>query len=170
MKSWLLDDDSIVGLLRRAAASIASQVGLRLQAHGLTHAQWLPLLLLQHKRASSNAELASILQIDHGAMTRTLDRLEAKGFCRRNRSARDRRVVDLELTAEGLRALERTPDLMDGINEELLQGFTRDEAELLRKLLKRILGNGAGPATLLHGERSQQRPTSPHAGAAVFDS
>jgi hypothetical protein len=41
MKSWLLDDDNIVGLLRRAAASIASLIDPRLQAHGLTHAQWL---------------------------------------------------------------------------------------------------------------------------------
>jgi hypothetical protein len=64
--------------------------------------------------------------------------------------------VDLELTAEGLRALERAPDLMDGINEDLLRGFNRDEAELLRKLLKRILGNGARSATLLRGERSQR--------------
>jgi DNA-binding MarR family transcriptional regulator len=68
-------------------------------------------------------------------MTRTLDRLEAKGFCRRTRSVSDRRVVDLEITADGLRKMEHVPELMSGINAILLQGFTRHEIDLLRTLL-----------------------------------
>lgn len=147
-RSLLDDDNNIARLLRRSAACIASQVDLRLQPHGLTHAQWLPLLLLQYKQASTSAELASILQVDQGAMTRMLDRLETKGFCRRTRSLDDRRVINLKLTAEGLRALEHAPDLVSGVNATLLQGFTGHEVDLLRTLLRRIVHNGATPSPL----------------------
>ena len=81
-------------------------------------------------------------------MTRTLDRLEAKGFCRRRRSSDDRRVVNLELTAEGLRALDHAPELMSIIDATLLQGFSSDEVDLLRTFLRRILNNGASPLAL----------------------
>lgn len=148
MERPLLDDDNITRLLRRSAACIASQVDLSLQAQGLTHAQWMPLLLLQYKQASTSAELASILRVDQGAMTRMLDRLEAKGFCRRIRSIEDRRVVKLELTGEGLRALEHAPELMSAVNATLLRDFTSDEIDLLRTFLQRILKNGASKSTL----------------------
>ena len=44
------------------------------------------------------AELARIGCVDTGAMTRMLDRLEAKGLVRRSRCPKDGRVVQLELT------------------------------------------------------------------------
>jgi DNA-binding MarR family transcriptional regulator len=162
VERWLLDEDNIARLLRRSAVCIASQVDLRLQPHGLTHAQWLPLLLLQYKQASTSAELASILQIDQGAMTRTLDRLEAKGFCRRSRSLDDRRVVNLELTAEGQRALDHAPELMSGMNASLLQGFSSHEVDLLRTFLRRILSNGASPSPLraTKGRQAAERARS----------
>ena len=59
-----------------------------------------PLFLILQGRATTLAELSRELQIDAGALTRTLDRLEAKGLCRRERSTEDRRVVNLALTDE----------------------------------------------------------------------
>ena len=59
--------------------------------------------------ATTVAELARECQLDTGAMTRLLDRLEAKGLCRRVRSLADRRVVNIELTDEGRAAAEEVP-------------------------------------------------------------
>ena len=67
----------------------------------LTAMQWRPVAMLYRGRADTPAELARLTGTDTGAMTRTLDRLEAKGLLRRNRSQTDRRVVKLELTELG---------------------------------------------------------------------
>ena len=50
---------------------------------GPTFPQWLPLYKLHMGEATTVAELARECQLDTGAMTRLLDRLEAKGLCRR---------------------------------------------------------------------------------------
>ena len=60
-------------------------------------------------KATTVAELARECELDAGAMTRLLDRLEAKGLCRRVRSVTDRRVVNIELTDEGRAAAAQVP-------------------------------------------------------------
>ena len=91
-------DASVGWLMKRALMSLAQEADRRLSPKGITHAQWAALFMLARCRASTVAELARETQSDPGAMTRLLDRLEAKGFCRRQRSTEDRRVVRIELT------------------------------------------------------------------------
>ncbi len=87
------------------------------------------------------AALARELQVDAGALTRTLDRLEAKGLCRRERSAEDRRVVHLMLTPEGEKAAEPVPGILCDVSNAMLQGFSPAEWETLMGFLQRIVGN-----------------------------
>ena len=86
-------DESVGYLLRRLLGSMKQETDKRLEPHGLTNAQWEPLYRLRKGMASTVAELARELQTDPGATTRLLDRLEAKGLCKRIRSTEDRRVV-----------------------------------------------------------------------------
>src|SRR5438067_906227 len=97
----LQPNESVAYLMKRVIASIGAQADAELEPQGLTHAQWVPLFRLFLGHASSAAELAGACDLDAGAMTRTLDRLEAKGLIRRVRSAEDRRVVNLALTEDG---------------------------------------------------------------------
>src|SRR5439155_20019978 len=95
-------EESVAYLMKRIMLSIVSQADKRLDEHGLTSAQWGPLMRLQTVGgASTVAELARWLNVDAGAMTRLLDRLEKKNLCKRVRSTEDRRVVQVELTPEG---------------------------------------------------------------------
>jgi len=79
--------------------------------------------------------------LDTGAMTRLLDRLEAKGLCRRVRSLADRRVVNIELTDEGRAAAEQVPHILSRVQNEHLAGFNAAEWEQLKSYLRRILDN-----------------------------
>lgn len=109
---------------------------------GLTAHQWRPLLLIQHKGIDTPAELARSLGIDTGAVTRALDRLEAKGFLQRERDSADRRVVKIVLTDEGQRVTACIlPIIADTLNLHL-QGFSEDEFRMLLSLLKRMIANG----------------------------
>jgi DNA-binding MarR family transcriptional regulator len=134
--------ESLGWLLKRLQQSIAFQADQRLHKDGLTHAQWVPLLILRLSGPSPVANLARELDTDAGAMTRLLDRLEAKGLCLRERSSEDRRVVMLSLTEEGMRLTAKLTAVLADVFNAHLQGFSEDEWRLLLSLLQRMIANG----------------------------
>lgn len=131
--------ESMGYLMRRIVAHLGQEVERRMEPNGLTNAQWVPLLKLHLGQASTVAELARSCDLDAGAMTRLLDRLESKGLCRRIRSSEDRRVVNLELTPEGSEAAQAIPAVLSNIQNDYLVGFTVEEWETLKGYLRRIL-------------------------------
>ena len=139
-------DESVGWLMKRALMSMAQAADRRLEPKGITHAQWIALFMLQRCRASTVAELARETQSDAGAMTRLLDRLEAKGFCRRHRSTDDRRVVRIELTPEGELAAQEVPVVLTQVLNEHLAGFSKTEWSQLKDMLKRMVANGEAAA------------------------
>ena len=135
-------DESVGFMMRRIVGSIVHQVDKRLAAHDLTSAQWGPLLYLQRSGRCAAAELARAIQMDAGALTRLLDRLEKKGLCRRTRSTEDRRVVQVELTAAGEAAIEQVPAVLSEVLNAHLVGFSKAEWQTLKTLLQRMLTSG----------------------------
>lgn len=145
-------DESAAYLMRRILTLMAAQVDEALEASGLTHAQWMPLLKLHMGAPATVAEIARECQMDAGAMTRLLDRLEAKGLLSRVRSSEDRRVVNLELTKEGREAARHIPAVLCKVQNAFLQGFTVQEWQQLRGLLQRVHANGLA----LQGQTQEQ--------------
>ena len=135
-------EDSIGAVLKGVMGSITSQVDRRLVDHDLTHAQWVPLFKLAHGECNTVAELARTLQSDPGAMTRALDRLEAKGLVARVRSSEDRRVVNLELTEAGREVAAVVPAVLAEVLNLHLAGFSKEEWRALLGMLKRMRANG----------------------------
>lgn len=154
-------EESIGYLMRQALDRVAESIEFELEDDGLTSAQWLPLLRLLWRQGSTVAELARECRLDVGGMTRMLDRLEAKGLVRRVRSQQDRRVVNLELTAEGQAVAHKIPAVLCGVQNAHLRGFSEDEWQLLRTLLHRILDNAAA----IRAERSAQAGPEARGGA-----
>jgi DNA-binding MarR family transcriptional regulator len=134
-------EESIGYFMRRILSTVAQDIERELEHSGLTNAQWLPLFILARDRVKTGAELARECELDAGAMTRLLDRLEAKGLCRRERSLDDRRVVNLEITKEGRQAAKLIPKVLCGVHNAALAGFSVEEWTTLQQLLKRVLHN-----------------------------
>lgn len=135
-------DQSVGYLMKRVLSSVLAQADERLASLDLTHAQWLPLFKLAAKECHTVAGLARELELDPGAMTRSLDRLEAKGLVRRERSTEDRRVVNLVMTDEGRQVARQVPPVMAEVLNNHLQGFSEDEWKQLIALLTRMVANG----------------------------
>ena len=135
-------EESVGYLMRRITASIVQQADRRLGEHGLTSAQWGPLFKIRHAGTATVAELARAMQTDAGAMTRLLDRLEKKGLCKRVRSTEDRRVVMVELTADGEAAIAEVPAVLADVMNEHLAGFSKSEWLALKVYLRRMIENG----------------------------
>ena len=151
---------SVAYLMRRVMASIGQAVDRRLEALDLTNAQWVPLLKLHLGSAGTVAELARECGGDAGAMTRMLDRLEAKGLLKRVRSTEDRRVVNLELTDDGVQAARQIPGVLCEVQNEHLAGFSKTEWQALKGYLGRMLDNGQALPAL------QPAPSAAAAAAA----
>jgi DNA-binding MarR family transcriptional regulator len=138
----LAPDNSIGLLMKRVLQSVLLQIDRRLAEHDLTHAQWLPLYRIARGECDTMAALARDQALDPGAMTRALDRLEAKGLLRRERSVQDRRVVKLELTEAGHAASAHVPPVLAEVLNAHLAGFSEAEWRQLLSLLERMLING----------------------------
>lgn len=134
-------DESVGYLMRRILNLLSQQIDQHLESSGLTNAQWLPLLKLYTGKASTAAELARESMMDAGAMTRLIDRLEAKQLCQRVRSTDDRRIVRIELTDAGRAAARVIPGVLCDVQNAHLHGLTQGEWQTLKLLLQRVLGN-----------------------------
>lgn len=137
--------DGSMGYMMRRIISLMSQAIERdMEPAGLTNAQWVPLLKLHMRLASTVAELARECDLDAGSMTRLLDRLEGKQLVRRVRSSDDRRVVNIELTDAGRAAAQGIPEILCRVQNAHLAGFSADEWHTLTGYLRRILGTAQG--------------------------
>ncbi|MDM0046411.1 MarR family transcriptional regulator [Variovorax dokdonensis] len=135
-------DESIGYMMKRILAALSQTVETSICEPGQpTYPQWMPLHKLHVGNVNTVAELARECGLDAGAMTRLLDRLEAKNLCRRVRSVADRRVVNIELTDEGRAAAQEVPSILARVQNEYLAGFSVEEWEQLKGYLRRILEN-----------------------------
>ena len=135
---------SVGYLMRKVLSSILSQADARLAMHDVTYVQYLPLYKLLHcpDANATVATLARELEVDAGAMTRALNRLETKGLVQRQRSSTDRRVVHVLLTPEGRTVAAQVPGVLAEVLNGHLRGFSHAEWQQMLQLLQRMLANG----------------------------
>ena len=135
--------ESVGHLLFNVMTQMRREVERRMAQHGLTDAQWKPLWMIRTGRATTAIELAREMDIDAGAVTRMIDRLESKGLLERARSETDRRVVHLRLTDTGDTVAKKVPYVLAAVNNDFLRGFSEAEWKQVRRLLGRMVDNGA---------------------------
>jgi DNA-binding MarR family transcriptional regulator len=134
-------EESIGYLLRIALSRLKRDAEIELQAQGTTSEQALPLLAVSQGLCNTGADLARLYDMDPGAVTRMLDRIEAKGLIERVRRSDDRRVVELKLTVAGAALAARIPQVLSDTLNRVLRGFTRNEVETLKDMLRRVAMN-----------------------------
>ena len=134
--------ESMGHLLFQLMLSMRREIELRMAEHDLTDAQWKPLWMLKMGHAGTALELAREMAMDAGAITRMLDRLEAKGLVKRVRSETDRRVVNVQLTPEGEAVVEHIPHVLASVNNDFLRGFSKQEWQQFKDMCQRMLANG----------------------------
>jgi DNA-binding MarR family transcriptional regulator len=89
-------------------------------------------------RPSTIGEIAERLGLTPGAVTRTIDRLEAAGYVRRDPDPTDRRKILIVGVPERMREVTGLYDGMAQAWRDLLSGCTTAELEFLRGLLRHM--------------------------------
>jgi DNA-binding MarR family transcriptional regulator len=170
-----LEAGKSVGFLIKRCGGLMSQIAERRFAGGqVTFTQWMVLANLARFEHLTATALSAQTCHDMGALTRIVDDLEANGLVRRERSKRDRRVVQIALTPEGRRHLQAGKRLVVELLNSLLGPFSRQEVETLIALLQRMMARlqeaqeaegaeEAGPAPDAQGEPRSRRGLQPGA-------
>lgn len=108
--------------------------------HGVTGQQYNVLRIL---RGAGDAGMATLDIPDRmieraPGITRLLDRLEKKGWVRRQRCASDRRQVLCYITAEGLKLLGRLDRPVATLDDAMVRGLTVAEQARLVELVDKV--------------------------------
>lgn len=132
------DYDDILISLRKImrAADLYSQKLMK--ESGLTAPQLLVMQAIEKEGNPSTSALARHIAVSQATMTRIIDRLERAGLVRREKSSKDKRVVNIGLTDAGQAKLESAPE---ALQEEFLRRFRKLEdweQQMLKSSLLRV--------------------------------
>ncbi len=132
--------DGATFLLAQIGAHAAMRFAERLGEHNLTPPLVGVLRLLRISPGQSQQSLAERLGLLPGRLVPLLDDLEGRGLVRREPGRTDRRVNVLEITPDGVTALQTVASVMNEHEGSLLAGISAGERATLAGLLQRIAG------------------------------
>lgn len=136
-------DDRLVDSLVRCAFEVTAVLSRIGAENDLSLSQMRTLGILRDRRAAGITGLATHLGLDKSSMSGLVDRAERRGLVRRERSAVDRRAVDVVLTTEGSALVTRLYAELRASLAPLAEALAPEERTHLTELLESALGPGA---------------------------
>ena len=133
--------DSLDFLLHRVVLAHRNLIRHKMEELGLHRGQPPVLFALQMHDGIPNSELAEFLHITPATLTNKVKRMEKAGLVIRRRDPEDERISRVYMTENGrgiMNELHSSVMEREGI---LLEGFSDEEAELVKVLLRRVLNN-----------------------------
>ncbi|MCR5879033.1 MarR family winged helix-turn-helix transcriptional regulator [Phenylobacterium sp. J367] len=103
---------------------------------GLTHPQYLILLVMWEHRRCTMGDLRRALAMDTGAITPLVKRMEADGLLARTRDSKDERRVWVDLTERGWALRDDVAHVRQEVGRRL--PLSPDEISELRRVLQRL--------------------------------
>jgi DNA-binding MarR family transcriptional regulator len=132
-----LEDEAFVSVLRTAEAFLWREAEL-LKPYEVTQAQYNVLRILRGAGPEGLIcrEIGERMISRDPDVTKLLDRLEARGLVRRDRQEKDRRVIDVRITAGGLALLKEVDGPVLELTESLLGHLGERKLRALINLLE----------------------------------
>lgn len=113
--------------------------------HDLTYSQFVTIKRLAMDSSDGVTDLARWAQVNPGAMTRLLDKLETRGLLRRIADPSDRRALHIVLTDAGQAIWSDIQHCGERVRARAVQGMDDGEREQLFRLLNQVLQNLTPP-------------------------
>lgn len=125
-------------LLSQVGAFAANRFADRLAALSLQPSDVGILRLISVEPGLSQRTLAERLAVAPSRVVVLIDELEKKSLVSRERSTRDRRNYELQLTEEGREVMRRMREIGMAHENDLVGSLTSDEREALTRLLAKV--------------------------------
>lgn len=114
----------------------------RAAKYDISKGQWyfLNKLLLDHDGISQE-ELSDEMNVDSAHTTRAIKKMEESGLIFRKTDDQDARKKNVYVTKKAMSIKDDYQDIYEGLNEILLQDFSKEELEIIPTLLYKMRDN-----------------------------
>ena len=97
------------------------------------------LVVVRDNKTVTQSELAAVLKMQLPNLVKILSRMEEAGILKRKRSARDRRAVELSLSAAGERRADEASRIGQNFNARTLAALSKSEQTAFLQMLVRLV-------------------------------
>jgi DNA-binding MarR family transcriptional regulator len=109
------------------------------EALKLSPLEYAILVVVRDNKTVTQSELAAVLKMQLPNLVKILSRMEETGILKRKRSARDRRAVELSLSAAGERRADEASRLGQNFNARTLSVLSKAEQAAFLQMLVRLV-------------------------------
>lgn len=127
--------------LRRLSDEVHGRFERQLAEHGVTVSQWAVLITVYRGDATTTGEVARHVRIDVGAVSRLVDRLNAKGLMSREPDPTSRRTLRLTLTDAGRALAPRLAEIADRNDAHFFAHLDPDQRRQLEEWIRGLVGD-----------------------------
>lgn len=124
--------------LRRVSNAVSGGFAQSLHARHTSVAEWVLLRHLCERTQATPGEMAQILAMTRGAVSKIIDKLESKGWIRSRVNPEDNRGQLLSLSGAGRRVLPELAKIADHNDQKFFSCLDSGERANLRRLLGKI--------------------------------
>jgi DNA-binding MarR family transcriptional regulator len=129
--------------LRYVSNHVSQAFARKVEAHGVTVAEWVLMRQLLQEEALAPSRLAERMGMTRGAVSKLADRLIAKSLIVRTADPQDGRAQTLALTRTGRSMVPKLASLADANDAEFFDHLSpKDRAALLRTLREIVERHG----------------------------
>ena len=133
--------DPIGYLIGDVSRMIRTVYDRRVEPLGLTRAQWRVMTRLNRMKNCTQTELAIALEIEKPTLGKLIERLEAKGWVKRQPDSDDARSKIVCLTPAARPVLEEMQSEAEKVVMAIFAGVSQDDAKRLHRTLNNIKSN-----------------------------
>ncbi len=132
-------EDHLGYWLRCVSNQVSGNFARALDAQKTSVAEWVLLSHLYNRPQATAGELAQVLTMTRGAVSKIVDKLEAKNWITCRISTEDTRVRLLSLTSRGRRTFPHLAKIAGRNDDEFFACLNSDERASLRRTLQKLV-------------------------------
>src|SRR3954470_22744548 len=102
------------------------------------------LIELRDRGELTQQSLCGQLHLDPTNLVAILNELEDRGYATRRRDPEDRRRHIVQVTAKGLKVIDKVSEVMSSVDDDLMAGFDAGEREQVARLLAAMWNRSGG--------------------------
>jgi MarR family transcriptional regulator, lower aerobic nicotinate degradation pathway regulator len=125
--------------LRMVSNHVSHAFKLKVEAHGVTVAEWVVLRQLLDMGEVHPSQLAEKMGMTRGAISKLVDRLLAKSLVVRRAAGADRRYQSVKLAASGHKLVPVLAALADQNDQEFFGHLNAEQLSALTGMLKQVV-------------------------------
>lgn len=145
-------DEQVLSSLRRIARLVEKHSKKLSASHSVTGPQLACLVTIDDNQPVTATQIAKNVHLSPSTVVGVLDRLEEKGFVRRERDRNDRRRIQLYITDEGSKLAQSAPSPLQDKLTGAFSTLSESEQSTLALSLQRIVD-------LMEVESPEDNPT-----------